>query len=226
MPNFEVHDKTTPMDPLDKMDVTSLNDGFFTTMKCNRIAPSLSSDNLIFVSDIRLTEEKFEEGVLRDLRLQETWMRILQPKLSLVKFRIPFLKQDLTYLNGDILYGIWAPPVSAETRLLISQKDVMENNTKNYSVNDYEEILYYHNKYQRTTCQSWIPERFSPYIDIKNNIYCSCYDCLAELHVLYKYSIMFNESFDKVIRIFGTGLNKNHKVSFQKYTKTSSKDED
>ena len=214
MANFEVHDKTTPLDPLDKKDKDSLNDGFFTTKKCKRIAKRIKSDNLIFVSDIRLTEEEFEEGVLRDLRLQETWMYLMTPKISLVKFRVPYSGKDLTYLPGDILYGIWPPMLSTETRLLVTQKDIIDKKSVNYSLSDYEGILYYHNKYKRTTCQSKIPKLFAPYITSKNNIYCSCYDCQAELHVLYKYSVMFEKPLNETVHIFGIGLNHSHKVEF------------
>lgn len=213
---FEVHDGSTPIEPIDKDDPDSVNDGFFTIRKCKRLAKTINSDNLIFISDIRLTEtpETFEQGVLRDLRLQEEWMKILKPKLSLVKFRLPWLQEDLTYFTGDIFYGIWPPPASTETRLLIQQKDVIQNNTKVYDFYDYEGLLYYHNKYRRTFCQEWVPKLFEKYI-VRQNIYCSCYDCIAELNVLYHYSIIMKKSFDNTITIFGTGLNKDHNLAFQ-----------
>jgi hypothetical protein len=214
-PNFEIHDSTTPINALDKGDTDSVNDGFFTTKKCMRWANKLDNNSLIFVSDIRLTEDDFEGGVLRDLKLQETWVHILKPKLSLLKFRPPYQAKNISYLPGDIFYGIWPPPLSAETRLLVTQKDAIKKSTKQYSFSDYEGLLYYHNKNRRTTCQSIIPKIFAPYITIKNNIYCSCYDCIAELHVLYKYSIMFDKPLHSVVRIFGLGMNKNKTLSFQ-----------
>ena len=214
---FEVHDGSTPIEPIDKDDPDSVNDGFFTIRKCKRLATKLAGNNLIFISDIRLTEteDTFEQGVLRDLRLQEEWMRILKPNMSLVKFRLPWLQKDLTYFTGDIFYGIWPPPASTETRLLIQQKDIIKNNTKVYNFYDYEGLLYYHNKYRRTFCQEWVPKLFEKYITRQTNLYCSCYDCIAELNVLYQYSIIMKKSFDNTITIFGTGLNKDHILAFQ-----------
>ena len=113
------------------------------------------------------------------------------------------------------MYGIWPPAWSTECRLLVYQKDVLENNTETYVVNDYESILFYHNKYRRSFCQSWIPKLFKKYITSVDNIYCSCYDCIAELNVLHQYSVYAKISLTKTIDIFGKGLNTNKKVSFQ-----------
>jgi hypothetical protein len=208
-PKFEVHDSTTEMNELDKTDPDSINDGFFTIAKCKRVAKTLDKDSLIFISDIRLTQDNMEEGVLRDMNLQKEWMKILTPKLSLVKFRMPWkLVPEITYFKGSIFYGIWPPSKSTETRLMVTQKDIIENNTIIYDVKNYDDILFYHNKYRRTFCQAWIPKIFEKYITSKNNIYCSCYDCISELNVLLNYSTATGTPFDKTVLIFGRGLNK------------------
>ena len=210
-PKFEVHDSTTGVPKKE-------NDGFFTTEKCNKIVKKLDIDSLIFICDIRLSEEEFEKGVIRDMELQKTWMIILKPFLSLVKFRLPYGESitELSYFKGEIFYGIWPPLLSTETRLMVYQKDIIENNTMLYNIDDYEGIMYYHNKYIRPRCQSIIPKIFSKYILAKNNIYCSCYDCISELNVLNKYSMMAEIPLDNTIKWFGIGINTNHKLGFNK----------
>jgi hypothetical protein len=227
-PQFVVHDKTTnpPGTPKDE------NDGFFTTPKCEEIAKTIDSKRLVFISDIRLfhNADMSETDVLRDMILQETWVKILTPALSLLKFRLPWNLPDvteITYLKGDILYGIWPPSLSTESRLLVYRKDAVKNNTVTYVVKDYDEIQSYHNKYRRSFCQAWIPKIFKKYITAVNNIYCSCYDCIAELMVLHEYSLRTHTPLDKTIRIFGKGLNMKPKIEFQsikptQYKKTKS----
>jgi hypothetical protein len=208
---FEVHDKTSGVVTNDEPD------GFFTTAKCKQLAKKVRRDRLVFISDIRF--DAFDQAnVMNDMMLQEEWVKILKPALSLLKFRLPFDMQgatELTYLKGDVLYGIWPPAWSTECRLLVYQKDVLENNIETYVVNDYDSILFYHNKYRRSFCQSWIPKLFKKYITSSDNIYCSCYDCIAELTVLHQYSIYADRPLNKTIEIFGKGINTNKKVSFQ-----------
>jgi hypothetical protein len=228
-PQFVVHDKTTSAKGSSKDDSKKEeNDGFFTTPKCEEIAKTIDSKRLVFISDIRLfqDDEMPEKDVLRDMRLQETWVRILTPALSLLKFRLPWNLPDvteLTYLKGDILYGIWPPSLSTESRLLVYQKDAIENNTETYVIKDYEDIQSYHNKYRRSFCQAWIPKIFKKYITSVDNIYCSCYDCIAELMVLHEYSVRTHTPLDKTIRIFGRGLNRKPIIEFQPIKSTQYK---
>lgn len=216
---FEVHDNTTPISKEDMDDPDMVNDGFFTIQRCKRVALTLNPDTLIFISDIRLfpSGSILESDILRDLRLQEKWAMMLKPSISLLKFRFPWMSDIKTfkYLRGDILYGIWSPPLSTETRLVVYQKDIIEENTINYKVSDYDDILFYHNKYVRSCCQCWIPKKFSPYINIPNNLYCSCYDCIAELNILNTYTEYANQPLNKTVRIFGMGMEMIPRVLFK-----------
>ena len=222
-PMFEIHDSTTAISDEDITDRDNLHDGVFTTLKCSRLAEKLKKTELIFISDIRFEMTKkdlfeFERSVFTYMRLQETWMQILQPILSLVTFRMPIWPKNtnMPYLKGDILYGIWSNPISKETRLLVPRKNILDNSIEMYKSTNYYENLTYHNVYTREICQAWIPEPFNKYIVSKDNIYCSCYDCIAELNILYEYSFRFNHPFDEIIRIFGKEMNANHKVIFPK----------
>jgi hypothetical protein len=191
-------------------------EGFFTDDTCKAIKNRFNSNNLIFVSDIRLGEDDFEEGVERDMESQKNWVKMLKPKLSLLKFRMSYNMKHgdtIDYIKGELLYGIWPKPLSGETRLLIEQKDALKIQV--YDFKDYEEILFYHNKNKRPFCLSKIPKEFNEYITSNNNIYCSCYDCILELSILNNYCQLFNKSLNTIITLFGNAMNWQKKVAFQ-----------
>ena len=183
----------------------------FTDDICEQLKKELKDEKFLFVSDIRRSgEADFEAGVIRDMQLQYDWVKKLLPLLSLLKFRMNYKMKKgdiLPYLNGDLLYGIWATPVSGETRLLVKQEDINKKD-KIYDFNDYEEIMFYHNKNERTTCFSKYKNKtkYKNFIENKNNLYCECFDCLQELNILFEYSELFKKDFNQVVKNFN-----NHK---------------
>jgi hypothetical protein len=183
----------------------------FTDDICEQLKKELKDEKFLFVSDIRRSgEADFEAGVIRDMQLQYDWVKKLLPLLSLLKFRMNYKMKKgdtLPYLNGDLLYGIWATPISGETRLLVKQDDINKKD-KIYDFNDYEEIMFYHNKNERTTCFSKYKNKtkYKNFIENKNNLYCECFDCLQELNILFEYSKLFKKDFNQVVKNFN-----NHK---------------
>ena len=177
-------------------------DGFFTTDVCKEIKDKYK--NLVFVCDIRLGSNnaaKFQEGVARDMELQKEWVKILQPTLSLLKFRLPYTMKHgdkLKYIKGDIMYQVWPKPQSGETRLLVKQSDVNKN--KSYDFQEYEESMFYHNKYQRAVCYKQ-DESFKKYTN-----YCPCYDCMAELTIIQDYmkycKPIYIRDMDQIVQMF------------------------
>jgi hypothetical protein len=175
----------------------------FTDDICDQLKKELKDKNFLFISDIRRDEKDFEAGVIRDMQLQYDWVKKLLPLFSLLKFRMNYKmkKEDtLSYLNGDLLYGIWATPISGETRLLVKQDDINKED-KIYNFNDYEEIMFYHNKNERTTCFAKYKNKtkYKNFIENKNNLYCECFDCLQELNILFEYSKLFKKDFNQVV---------------------------
>lgn len=190
----------------------------FTDDICEQLKKELKDDKFLFVSDIRRDEKDFEAGVIRDMQLQYKWVKKLLPLLSLLKFRMNYKMKKgdtLPYLNGNLLYGIWATPVSGETRLLVKQDDINKKD-KIYNFNDYEEIMFYHNKNERTTCFSKYKNKtkYKNFIENKNNLYCECFDCLQELNILFEYSELFKKDFNQVVTNFN-----NHKDMKNKFIK-------
>ena len=195
--------------------------GFVTTDLINNIKDKYNSNELIFISDIRLGDEdsiKFEEGVTRDMDLQHKWVEILKPVMSLLKFRMPYNMKHgdyIKYMKGEILYGIWAKPMSGETRLLVEQRDI--NKKVNYNYETYEEIMFFHNKYKRPYCYN-IPsklEAIKKYI-YEDNTYCPCHDCISELTVIYDYCMIMKKDFNDILKLFSNLMNHTKTISFQK----------
>ena len=186
------------------------NEGFVTTEKVRSIAQELQSVRnvhpLIFISDIRLGGKEFEKGVLRDLASQKEWVEIFKPKLALLKFRLPYtMKHGDTYgyFDGDLFYGIWPPPSSGETRLLVTDY----RKTTQYDFKTYEETLFFHNKYRRAYCTTDAEPELKPYINGKGNTYCPCYDCVSELRILNEYRKYAGMKLDVVVDDFMVGMN-------------------
>jgi hypothetical protein len=187
----------------------------FTDDICEQLKKELKDEPFLFVSDIRRDEKNFEAGVIRDMQLQYNWVKKLLPLLSLLKFRMNYKMKKgdtLPYLNGDLLYGIWATPVSGEARLLIKQDNINKKD-KIYDFNDYEEIMFYHNKNERTTCFSKYKNKskYKNFIENKNNLYCECFDCLQELNILFEYSELFKKDFNQVVINFNNNSDMKNK---------------
>lgn len=158
---------------------------------------------VILISDIRLTEEKFEAGVVRDMKLQADWVKIIDPELSLLKFRMSYDMKPtdkIKYLKGTLLFGIWAKPLSGETRLLV--KKASNKIMVNYVFGVYEQTQFYHNKHVRPFCFKAAYNKFKSQMYDLDNKYCPCYDCFAELSVLSDYcKLNIITPLDKVIEI-------------------------
>jgi len=204
-------------------DIHEGKEGFVTTKLINDIKPKFKNMNLLFVSDIRLGDDdqtKFEHGVTRDMQLQEEWMDILKPKMSLLKFRMSYNMthgEKLKYTKGEILYGIWPKPLSGETRLLVNQEDV--GNKIDYDFKNYEEVMFFHNKYERSYCYQYdnneIPKVIRDLINSKNNSYCPCFDCLSELQILDKYARLMDINLLFVVNQFAHYMNHEKNPAFQ-----------
>ena len=190
----------------------------FTDDICEQLKKELKDEKFLFVSDIRRDEKDFEAGVIRDMQLQYDWVKKLLPLLSLLKFRMNYKMKKgdtISYLNGKLLYGIWTTPLSGETRLLVKQDDI-NNKDKIYDFNDYEEIMFYHNKNERTTCFSKYQNKtkYKNFIENKNNLYCECFDCLQELNILFEYSELYKKDFNQVVKNFNNHRDMKNKFKF------------
>jgi hypothetical protein len=167
-----------------------------------------SSCGYLLISDIRSSSPAAavtDDLILDDLKQQQKWVQIMQPKMSLLKFRLPYNSANsLTYFAGEIYYQIWGPLSTTETRLMTDGSQETTYHTK-----DYEEIMYRFNNITRQETYSHdIPLHAVPGLDY-------CYDCYAEIQVLKLYletqlpksvPTLMNE----ITRVCKKPLNKDH----------------
>jgi hypothetical protein len=127
---------------------------FFT----NEDAEKYKGKNVIFISDIRtipVMEETLKnqqyvqimEETLKNQEAQKQYVQIMNPYFSMLKFKCPYPEDGKSkyykYLKGIVYKQVWAPFTSAESRLIISQKD---NYTEvNYDIIKHERQLAYFN---------------------------------------------------------------------------------
>jgi hypothetical protein len=154
------------------------------------------STALLFISDIRgdnanLTQKEIEINVKNDHKLQYEWVKILNPELSMLKFRLPWDTEKTTYLKGDIYLQAYAPLSSTETRLLVEKNapDMEYDNKK------YEEQLFYFNKYYREAEFSNILSDTN--IKHKKGL-TDKYDNVAEINILHDYLKFNSQSTDDI----------------------------
>jgi len=178
-----------------------LHNEYFVDATCTELQRRWSSDAaeqrrpVLFVCDIRSDaagndERLFESQVMRDMISQKRWLHLLDPEMSLLKFRLPYTLRDgdrVPYLRGRLRFGIWPPGESGETRLLVSRADAAAGDIE-WDYGAYERAAFYHNRVVRRTCfSSKVAPVHAKFVFGRDNLYCSCFDCLAELGTYQRY---------------------------------------
>jgi hypothetical protein len=122
--------------------------------------------NIMFVSDIRSVDvdtkgsnvKETERIIWNDMILQQDWVEKLYPKVSSLKFRLPYVIPEemdfvmknggLTrrYLDGKVMRQVFHGYTSSETRLIVQNLNYRE-----WDLSSYEKKCAYHNYYFRRT---------------------------------------------------------------------------
>ena len=111
----------------------------FTDAEAAKYTDKTLYPDLLFISDIRTSTE--DKAVLDNLTSQARWAATIKPVASLLKFRLPFSKGQTKYFNGDVRFQAYAPPESAETRMIVT--DTVKQ--KVFDHTDYEQKMYFFN---------------------------------------------------------------------------------
>ena len=143
-------------------------------------------DRIMFMSDIRNSNR--EEDVLEDMRVQRRWVEIMQPKVAVLKMRVPFPRKNVSdefeYLAGDVLLQPFLKKGSAETRLVVTDP----NSIAVYSKLQYEEQMFYHNMVTRNIVLYTDPSaNLDGIVDDDGNLD-NHYDSIYLLYVLKQYA--------------------------------------
>ena len=158
---------------------------YFTTEMSINLRNKLKDKNYYLISDIRSTT--IEEDIEDDLLLQQEWVKILKPKYSMLKFRLPRNDIKFNYLDGEVRIQLWSPITSTETRLIVPRNYKM----KTWDVQKYENQLNYFNTITRV---QYYPHNYN----IKN--FDHCYDCYGEIYILEQYFKSLNNLDSKNIK--------------------------
>jgi hypothetical protein len=158
-----------------KFDNVEFHREFFTDYTIKQLQQRFDGKKIVFVSDIRtMEEENFEGGVMDDLVCQERWVTALQPAAFSLKFRVPFDKESIEYLDGDIFFQPWGPQATSESRLFGTKY----NKKKTYMLSDYERYFSYINSIYR----EWGTFEVANVDRIENGDH--CYDCAFEAAIM------------------------------------------
>ena len=114
--------------------------------------------------------------------MQLSWWKIIQPELTMFKFRLPWREGQTEYPKGDIYLQPFVGPTSTETRLIVKKGASMIK----YDHTKYEEQCYYHNTVNRI---KWYPTIFGK-LDLKTDGIDNCYDCVAFIQIIENYLAM------------------------------------
>lgn len=156
----------------------------------DEIAKEYCNDNsdILFISDIRVAPENMEvkkmcENVEIDMQMQWDWVKLMKPRASLLKFRLPYVNtpedaKPRSYLPGTIYMQAWAPVHSTETRLFTiydKYQAITTNDIITYDPRGYESQCYEYNLLRGNTLSR------DKYYVIQNQ------DSLLETYVLEEY---------------------------------------
>ncbi|CAF4400929.1 unnamed protein product, partial [Didymodactylos carnosus] len=142
-------------------------------MFTNELAEEYSTmkGNLLFICDIRTFSSyaELEDDVKKDMTSQMQWIKIIKPRASLIKFRLP-------YTAGQLYFQAR----STECRLLVTQDDISKPLIE-YDNTDYDSAMFYFSTCTRTMYYEHDYNK-GEHIGLDH-----CYDCRTELFILEQY---------------------------------------
>jgi hypothetical protein len=162
-----------------------INDYFFDSTAAE-LAIKYKDHNILFCSDIR-TEDTSDQNnivsttdadIVENMKMQFNWYRIINPDLSMFKFRLPFEDGNSIYPEGTIYTQAFCGPTSTETRLIVRKNA----NDISYNNKDYEQLLFYHNTVIRKNEYDLIGK-----LNFKQDGLCNCYDCTSFIVIVNSY---------------------------------------
>ena len=152
--------------------------------------------HLIFISDIRTADytkakdlNENEDNIELDMRMQRTWVEILRPDVTQLKFRLSYVlderEKEYEYFDGVIYKQCFAPQTSTETRLVFS-----DIRLKNYDCEKYERQLFFHNAVTREKTKFLNEEADG--IELVDD-----WDCSCEVNIWKDYLIFLGKEVTK-----------------------------
>jgi len=160
---------------------------------------------LVFCSDIR-TEPASSENIINNMAMQLKWWQIMNPELSMFKFRLPWEEGKTQYPEGEIYIQPFPGPTSTETRLVVRKGAKLID----YDNIQYEGACFYHNTVDREKYY----ETSLGHLNLDRDGFDNCYDCAAMIEIIKKYLAV--SKLDYTVRELITDMQEN--ITASKHT--------
>jgi hypothetical protein len=180
---FELYDPNPfKIKPTNKINI---NQQFFTDKDANHWKTKTQNEDIftVLISDIR-TEPATDENVSHDMALQRKWWEIMNPDISMFKFRLSWKEGRTEYMKGDIYIQVYPGPTSTETRLIVKKNAPIIS----YDNKRYEDLLFCHN----TLVRPYYHEHVLGQCELHSHTIDNCYDCASFVQILNDYIEIMN----------------------------------
>lgn len=160
-------------------------------------AKNWDGKDVLFMSDIRISVNDYDARELQisaDMDMQMNWVKNMNPIKSLLKFRLPWDRSNVDYLNGDLIYQQYPSRYSSESRLIVDKDYKMIN----YNGKAYDDAMYKHNIIDR----EWM--RFK----VDKPFYNNSWDNACEEFIINNYCDKMKSVSDNKIYTFNYVYNK------------------
>eukprot|EP00043_Microstomoeca_roanoka_P003612 m.44785 g.44785 ORF g.44785 m.44785 type:complete len:424 (-) comp12132_c0_seq1:86-1357(-) len=135
---------------------------------------------VLYISDIKttkpgMTSKDANLALIDDIEKQMAMHNLIQPKKSMLKFRLPWENGSTDYLAGELRFPVWGAVTTTETRLVPHQ------GFTSYDHRRYEQQMFYFNTERR------VARYQHPLVAVGTEGMDFCYDCKAEAEILIAY---------------------------------------
>ena len=182
----------------------SIHQQFFTDVDAEYWRDYAQKTNayLVFVSDIR-TEPATQENIIRNMSMQLKWWQIMQPELSMFKFRLPWEEGKTEYPFGQIYVQAFPGATSTETRLIVKKNAKLVE----YDNKQYENACFYHNTVTRE--MNYMTKLGK--LNLERDGLDNCYDCISFINIMLEYTTVRNI---KICELRNLITEVQHEISF------------
>lgn len=144
----------------------------------------------------------YDQEVWRNMEQQASWVRLMKPEFSFLKFRLPYeaesLGETVKYFQGELFWQPWAPKGSSEMRLMFEgvPLEIL------YNVPYFDSLAFTHNQ-ERTSIHYQSPSKDYPNKMIDPPELLDDFDSAAEAMIyLYYVTVHFPHLSSPLLRPF------------------------
>jgi hypothetical protein len=131
-------------------------------------------------------ESMLDDTIHQDNERHRQWIEAMQPKASMIRFRVPLGRRNISYLGGTLYFQPWSSPYCTEFKLLSTLEEL--NSVYVWDIVKLHKILNRHNMLTRE-----IVAFIHPALGVSVELIgmSNDYDSYMTLYVLWRYSTRF-----------------------------------